>query len=152
MTTKIKIVIVFVILATVFAAGRYSVQAPKTVVTENTKINDQTQTDKNAHTVTTITTKKDTSGQETTTTTIVKDTTSSTKQSETVTDDKRVEITPVKRNTLNVSTLIGLDIGTIYRPVPIYGVQVTKEVLGPVTAGVFGLTSGTIGISLGLNF
>lgn len=148
MTPKAKIVITLAVLLAAFAAGRYSVQTPKTVATEDIKKEDQT--DKNTHTVTTTTKKVHKDGEEETVITVVKDTNLSTKN--TVTDDKRVEVTPAKKNTINVSALIGIDIGTISKPVPIYGVSVNKELLGPVTGGLFGLTNGTLGVSIGLNF
>ncbi len=53
--------------------------------------------------------------------------------------------------TLNVSVLVANDF-SIRAIKPIYGVSVTKEVLGPITVGAFGLTSGTVGLSVGLNF
>lgn len=33
-----------------------------------------------------------------------------------------------------------------------YGVSATKELIGPVTVGAFGLTSGVVGASIGINF
>ena len=36
--------------------------------------------------------------------------------------------------------------------IPIYGVSLDRRIFGPVTVGGFGLTNGTIGISIGLSF
>lgn len=52
----------------------------------------------------------------------------------------------------NVSLLIVKDYSKHDNSGPEYGVSMTREVLGPVTIGVFGLTNKTIGISIGYNF
>lgn len=76
-------------------------------------------------------------------------TTTTTDHSQTTLNKDQVAV--VKAKNLNVSALVANDFSTsIIRPV--YGVSVSKEVLGPVTVGVFGLTSGVVGVSLGLNF
>ncbi len=76
----------------------------------------------------------------------------------TVTDDhtKKLE-TDIKTAVVlkgpewNVSGLVGNDFsqGLIK---PIYGVSVSREILGPVTVGAFGLSNGVLGLSVGLNF
>ena len=53
-----------------------------------------------------------------------------------------------RKNAINA--LVGVDIGKAF--VPVYGVSYTREVLGPVTLGAYGLTNGTIGVSIGVNF
>jgi len=56
-----------------------------------------------------------------------------------------------KSPTLNISGLVANDFSRgILQPV--YGASVSKQVMGPVTAGVFGLSNGIIGLSIGLNF
>ena len=35
---------------------------------------------------------------------------------------------------------------------PVYGGHVSTQLLGPINVGAFGLTNGTIGMSLGLDF
>jgi len=55
-----------------------------------------------------------------------------------------------KRNTINISALYSVDTTDRFRPA--YGLSVSKEVLGPITIGIFGLTDGTIGVSIGGNF
>ncbi len=52
---------------------------------------------------------------------------------------------------LNVSALVANDFSKSQIQ-PIYGVSVSKEVLSNITIGVFGLTSGTLGLSVGINF
>jgi len=36
--------------------------------------------------------------------------------------------------------------------VPLYGISVSKQIIGPLTAGVHGYTNGMVGVSLGFNF
>lgn len=58
---------------------------------------------------------------------------------------------PIKVKSLNVSALIANDFSRGIL-VPTYGISVSKEILGLITVGAFGLTNGAIGVSLGLNF
>jgi hypothetical protein len=53
----------------------------------------------------------------------------------------------VGRSKLSLSALAGTDLRS-----PVYGAHVSKEILGPVSVGIFGLTNGTFGASIGLNF
>jgi len=57
----------------------------------------------------------------------------------------------LKSPTINVSGLVANDFshGGI---LPLYGVSVSKEFIGPVTLGLFGLTNGILGLSVGINF
>lgn len=59
--------------------------------------------------------------------------------------------TVVAQPKLNVSALVANDFSRGLL-VPTYGVSVSKQVLGPFTVGGFGLTNGTIGLSIGVNF
>lgn len=139
-----------------FILGRYSAQAPEVKTTvdsiENIKkdLNQNTQThqvsvsEKTPDGTTKITTTTDTS-------TVKKVDTIKAETTKTVTD-----VIPPKVNTVNVSFLVGLDIS---RQTPVYGVSLTKQVLGPITIGAFGLNSSpiglpnsTIGLSIGVNF
>lgn len=63
---------------------------------------------------------------------------------------KSVSIT-TRAPTLNISALVANDFSKGLL-IPAYGVSVSKQVLGPITVGGFGLTNGTIGLSVGLNF
>lgn len=56
-----------------------------------------------------------------------------------------------RANRMNVSVLAGIDFSSAV-PKPTYGVSINKEFIGPITVGVFGLTNGTIGASIGVNF
>lgn len=127
-----------------FAGGEYF-SSPKTTTLEKTTQTD-TQTKQNE-----VTHKKTTTVQEgnKTTTTTIEDTQINTK-SATDTDTKVYKTVILVKKTVNVSALVGYSLSTF--PVPIYGISVSKELLGPVTVGVFGLTNGIVGISLGINF
>lgn len=82
------------------------------------------------------------------TTTITENTTTDTKK---VTDtQKDIVVTAPKSSIINISALAGLDTGRGF--VPTYGISASKELIGPITVGAFGLTNGTIGVSVGLNF
>lgn len=59
--------------------------------------------------------------------------------------------TVVARSKLSASLLVANDFSTrLFQP--IYGAHVSKEILGPITVGVFGLSNATVGLSVGLNF
>lgn len=139
MDTKYKVIISIVVVLVAFAFGRYS--APKVpdshTVTDTTK-----EVNKDTHKTTVVTKTPD--GKEVTT--IVEDTTtksdSDTKKDQTV--------TAPKTSLINISALAGLDIGRGF--IPTYGISASKELIGPVTVGAFGLTNGTIGLSIGINF
>ncbi len=129
--------------------GRYSVQSPTTKTTEQTQTDINKQVNRDTHTDTTITVTEDPSGKKQTVTTISQDTTTRSKVDETINDSRSTTITPTKRSTLNISALASADIKNF---IPVYGLSVTKEVLGPITVGGFGLSNGVIGISVGLDF
>jgi VCBS repeat-containing protein len=133
-----------------FALGRFSISAVSaTKLVESDNKTEQKELDKDTHTKTETVTIKKPDGTTKTVTTI--DTTAEVKI-----DDKKTEVdnkvqtsTPVKRPTINVSALAVLDLRT---GLPAYGASASKEILGPVTVGAFGLTNGVLGISIGLDF
>ena len=148
---KREIVVVAVGLVTMFAAGRYSVTYPPNIKVAETK-NQDTKTDeaKDTHVFTHTVSIKEPEG------TVKTDTTTTTdvvvhEETNTVVEDKTVsQTTQQKRSKINVSAIVGTSLQT--PGVPIYGVSVQKEFVGPVTIGVFGLQNGTLGVTVGLNF
>lgn len=64
--------------------------------------------------------------------------------------EKELVIVP-RKSVLSVSALVSGNF-VANRFEPIYGIAVSKEVFGPFTAGAFGLTNGTLGLSVGINF
>lgn len=155
---KYKVIICGVLIAGAFAAGRYSVSAPeiKTEISEQKKeeiVTDKKQ-DVKTHTETKIVEVKTPDGVDTKTTTIaeIKDVLEDTKKNDKVQDDTQIkqDVIPPKTNTLNLSVLAATTTGQF--GTPIYGASVTKEIVGPVTAGAFFLTNGTVGVSVGMSF
>ncbi len=98
----------------------------------------KTTTEEANHTTTTIVTVKKPDG-----------TTTTTEKIDSKTKTNTVIVPP--RPKLNVSVLVANDFSKNSLQ-PLYGVSISKEVLGPVTAGAFALTNGTIGVSIGINF
>jgi cytoskeletal protein RodZ len=150
--TKRNIAIALLILVAVFLAGRFS--RPAKVVTE-TKIvevekkTSDTTTGSHKDTTTTTVTNKD--GTQTTTTHAVEDTgshTHSTEANNTSTDISKTVINSDSR--INLSVLGGAQITSPSSTV--FGGAASKKILGPVTAGVWGLSNGIVGLSLGLSF
>jgi exopolysaccharide biosynthesis protein len=110
------------------------------------KVNDQ----KDTHTQTTITTVKTPDGTVKTVEQINQVADEDTK----VEDTKQVKvdqtITSVKAKN-NISALVSNDFSDGVLK-PSYGVSFQRELIGPVTVGAFGLTSGVLGLSIGINF
>lgn len=160
MKTKIIIGIVALAVAFAFAFGRYS--APEKVKTE-TKIvqiekktsKKDTESKKERHKKTVITEITRPDGTKEVTTVITDDveadskshSSESDKVSKVETDKKEVTKTG---SPVTISALAGLN--SFSSPTPIYGASITKPVLGPITLGAFGLSSGMGGFSLGLTF
>lgn len=67
------------------------------------------------------------------------------------TDVHEVDKIPVKTGRLNVSLMGSLDVTKGLQTLD-YGLAVTKEILGPITLGVYGMRSGVVGLSIGLDF
>jgi hypothetical protein len=147
LNTKTKIIGAVVLLAIAFASGRYSVQSPTVKLKESLVAVTQTNTEKTDHKKVVIDKKPD--GE--VTTTITDDTATDTQKTSDVTTKVSETITPSKVGTLNISALGALDFSSRL-PVPTYGLSITKEVLGPVTVGAFGLMNGVAGVSVGISF
>lgn len=154
MTTKTKVILVILALISTFSVGRLS--APTKVVTE-TKIvevekkTSESESERNKHKTTTTTTTKHPDGSETTTTTTSEDSTTDKKTA--TTDDLNKTSDTVKTvesdvGRVTISALAGLKITD---PTPTYGVHVTSRIIGPINAGIWGLSSGILGISVGLS-
>jgi hypothetical protein len=140
-----------VILTVTFAAGRYSVSPPIVKTTEHVQEAEETAEKRQTHTKeTTVETKKP-DGTDTIVTTVDQTVGEQKQQQDDTTKDLQQTVTPPKKNTVNISVLGANDFGKGLLA-PTYGLSVTKEVLGPVTLGAFGLMNGTVGISVGLDF
>lgn len=147
-STKNKVIIAVVVVMTTFALGRYSVnQTPAVRNIADSKTNKDINKDKDTHTITTITKKPD----GTITETIDKTTETKSQEKDQIVSHVDQTITPPKQSKLNISVLGASDFSRGLL-IPTYGLSVSKEVLGPVTIGAFGLMNGVVGISIGLDF
>ena len=150
MALKTKVIIIVCYTALIFAVGRYTTRSPSsTTQTKATEVEARTE-DMNVDTKKTITETKKPDGT-TVTVTQVDQTIKDDKQDDRTTQVQTKETTKAVRPTLQLSILGGNDFSQgPFKPV--YGAAISKEVLGPVTIGVFGLNNNTVGISLGVNF
>lgn len=69
----------------------------------------------------------------------------------TETDKESKEVSNGGGGKLNLSALAAVNVTDVKSGLS-YGLSVNKELLGPFTLGIFGLSSGTGGVSLGVNF
>lgn len=129
-----KVALVFMVLA--FGVGLYCGQF---LVDSPTQVSEVTNTGKKTHRV--ITTTKDKDGKKVTQ--VVED-------SITNTTKTKQETKSIKGKTTNISVLGGVTLSA--RPELVYGVSISKQAIGPTTIGLFGLTNGILGASIGLNF
>lgn len=137
MELKSKIIISVVALAVAYAAGMHRV--PKSVeASKEEEVKRETTT----HEVTEVV--KLPSGETRTITTTDKSSiTDKTKK-----EDKK---TIVSTSKINVSAIAGINVIDPSKGLS-YGISVSKEIAGPITAGLWGLNNGTVGLSLGINF
>lgn len=152
MTLKTKAGAIIISLLVAFSFGRYSVnQTPDVKTTENIKTNNKINENKNNHTKTTVVTTKDKDGVEKTITTVDSVTNDQLSQTDKSSTDIKQSVTPPKQSKANISLIAANDFakGQI---LPSYGLSVSKEIIGPITIGAFGLNNGTIGVSIGLDF
>lgn len=125
-----------------FAFGRYSANSIETKSSE-TIANEQKTTDTHIQTVTTTT--QNPNGSVTVVQT--KDSISETKLQEDIKQtSQETKVSADKK--LTVEALAALDSNRVLS----YGLHISKEVLGPINVGVFGLNNGTIGLSAGISF
>lgn len=159
MSTQNKIYIFIGYTLLVFASGRYTIPekvVTKTVTVEVEKKSDDMDVDTKNDThnqVTTITDVKP-DGEKITTTTTTHDISSDVnKDDKKITDnnksDENMKETTHASDKITLSAIGGLDLRTFQ---PIYGASLTKPVLGPLTLGLFGLSNGSCGLSVGVTF
>lgn len=158
MKTSSKIILAIIALVVSYAFGYY--ESPEKIKTE-TKIVEvesktkKTDSDTNKHkdTKTTEVIKPD--GTKTITTTVTEDT--NRKSDSTATDDtkKMEDITKEVTKSgsrLNLAILTGVNFSNLTSNPIIYGGSVSRNLIGPITLGIWGLTNSTAGASIGLQF
>jgi hypothetical protein len=144
MTFKYKVGIAISALLLSFCLGRYSSNHSDIGRSVQTRSDTVVQDHENVHKVEVITKKPDGDVVETVTT----DSIDNKQLTQTVDTKKTVD----KTSKINISVLAGTDITKGINLTPVYGFQASKEFIGPVTVGVFGLTSGVVGVSIGIDF
>jgi len=149
LTLKYKISGAVAILLVTFALGRYSVNVVSVKTKESVAQVDVKKDTQNVVTKThEVETKKPDGTVQTTIDTTIQAVTKN-DDKETQTDKVDQTVTAAKTSTVNISLLAGYHYGDTS---PLYGASVSKELLGPITIGLFGLTNGTVGASVGVNF
>lgn len=159
MSTRNKLIGIAIIIAVSYAFGRYTAPEKIKIVT---KISDTVQqsTDKDkdldTHKETKTTEVKHPDGTTETTTDVTEDTHVNT-DNKTASSDTKVSETDkeVTKSTshLTLSALAGVQLTGVTTASPVvYGAHVTKDILGPINIGVWGLDNRTMGASIGLTF
>ena len=128
--TLIRLSIIIAIIIAAFIAGRRSVDIDKDEATKDTK-------DREREVITII---EEPTGRKTKT--IVRD-------RERVVKEVATSIRAAKSK-YNVAAMASFSYDKLERPA--YGVIITREFIGPVTLGIFGLANGTAGVTVGVNF
>jgi hypothetical protein len=164
MTTKYKVLVAAVSLVVAYAVGRYTAPVKIKTETKIVEVNKKTKKEKediskDRHKKTTIEEVTMPDGTRKKTTTITDDTEYDKKKTSNETEkskrtEKETKEVIKESSKLHLSGLFGANVsGGIQQQItPIYGIAVSKDVLGPISIGGFGLTNGVVGISLGLNF
>lgn len=162
METKTKVILGSVAVVVAFAFGRYSAPEKvkietKTVEVEKKVTDKQRNVQKKKHLVTTITETEKPDGTKTKVTKITEedDSNSNTNVSQTDTTNKSTDTTKeitYSSKKYSLSALAGTQFSFSSPITPIYGGMFTRQILGPINAGVFGLSNKVGGISLGLTF
>lgn len=160
MSTKVQVVSVLVAFIVGVAVGRGAV--PVKVTDTEKRVVDTAKTEvvksdlnRDKHRETTVTETVAPDGVKTTVTKTVEDTKTdkdvvkgSTEATRAVEEKSHVAVAAGAKVT--VSFLAGVPVTGPYSPV--YGLSITKPVLGPITLGLWGFTSQVAGFSLGLTF
>lgn len=161
MNTK-SIILIAVLLALLgFAFGRWSAPEKVKTVTQTVEVEkhtqqNQTDTDRDKHreVVTTEVTRPDGTTEKTTKT--VEDTSTERKTKSTDSTVITQQTTQTKESTgatakVTISALVGTNVTNIAGGL-VYGGSISKPILGPIAVGLWGLTSGVAGCSVGLSF
>ncbi len=113
--------------------------------TSEVKVEESVKRDKDVKTVVTEVVTKEPDGKEVRT--VVTQT-----ETKIVTVKDKSSDTKVEMNSdqYNVNLLVGINKDALV--VPIYGVSASKKFIGNISLGVFGLTNGTGGVSVGMSF
>lgn len=157
MTLRTKLLLGALALLTSFALGRFSTPETVKVETKTVQVDskvDNTSTNQDKHQDTTTTTTKAPDGTVVTKTETVVDTNTHRQTRDTDTTDTSTDTSKeVTRSSskLSISVLAGVNV-TSPGATPVYGGSITRGLIGPLTVGLFGLSNGVVGASVGLTF
>lgn len=151
MTLKAQLIIYIVSVAGAFAAGRSLFPVAKTTDSKSslTEQKDMTTTKDTKEVVTTTETSKP-NGEKVVTVVDNIDTHEKTGSADSIKSAQDNKVVESKKSTIHLQLLGGADMTSNFKLV--YGGMVSKQFIGPVTLGVFGLSDGTLGLSIGLEF
>lgn len=162
MDLKYKVGITVVVVAVVFAAGRYSapekIKIETKIVEVEKKVEDTDQKKiKDTHKKTTTIVVKKADGTETTTSVTTDDSVVKDDKTTKITDDISKTSDIVKEESkstshLNLALLGGTNVLNPSSSGIIYGASASRNLVGPITVGLWGLNSGIGGMSIGLEF
>lgn len=142
--TKTRIVLYAVGLAALsYAAGHYTARLTQPEIVSDKEVTELVDSFLEKRKETRV--EKSPDGREVTT--IVENTTKASSQKKE--SETHVEVKPSIKE-FNISALAGLEGKNSLSPV--WGLSVTKQIIGPISAGLFGLSNGIVGVSVGLNF
>lgn len=135
-----QIIIAVILVVISYGIGRYTKRQPVSEqIAAQTEIKTQSDSVTDKKTVVT----KEPTGK--IVTVIVEHTHSAKRQNNESATQKSVVLSP----RVQVSALAGIDLRSKQA---VYGAAASKQFIGPVTLGVFGLTNGTLGASIGMTF
>jgi lipopolysaccharide export LptBFGC system permease protein LptF len=160
MEMKQKVMVIASVALVSAAIGRYTapekikIETKTVEVIKEVKVKDETETKKKDKTYTKTTDTKPT-GEKTETVTIVEKDADKTKTDVTIAKDDNKSTDQIKEVTkssghLNLSVLAGVNV--LSPGGMLYGGHITRDILGPINIGIWGLSNGTAGCSVGLTF
>jgi len=161
MTRKYKIVLGIVVVSLSYALGRYT--APVKIKTETKVVEVEKKTEskqkdisKDTHKTTTTIIERSPDGA-TKETTIVDEKTDYDKKTKSDTLDSKTNLSDTKkevekeRGHTTIFAMSGIDVKNPSNGLS-YGLGVNRSILGPITIGVWGMSNGIAGCSIGLEF
>lgn len=151
MSTKYQIIIAVIALIVAFASGRWLAPTKiKTVVQTVTVETKTTNQDANSHEKKIVTETDKPDGTKTIITTVTQDSDTKTiatdNTSSSTTSSKEIDRSSSRTN---IYALGGLHFGDNQ---PVYGAMVSRDVVGPISIGVFGFSNLTFGAAVGVSF
>ncbi len=154
MTNKAKVALIVGSLATAFALGRYTLPAKIVIQTvEHQAEVTKSDTDRDKHKETTVTETVKPDGSKETITKTTEDTKTVKKIDKAETSDKNTKSeTTYAKSSLSVYGLVGYSDVLSGHYVPVYGGLLSRPIFGPISIGGWFLTTGIIGVTIGLHF